>query len=293
MNEHQPVAEALSLAAEDSVPIAARLFRTEDRRSCRGSIVIAPAMGVRSQFYTSFARACQAQGLDVLCFDYRGIGESRPATLRGCPATLRDWAQRDLVAVLEFASANGGGRPVFVVGHSVGGQLAGISKAGARVDAMLLVAAQSGYFGHWSGWHRLAMQSLWYVLIPAVTRLCGYFPAKRLRLGEDLPASVALEWARWGRQRDYLAGDRDLADALAEYAGPILAYSFSDDAIAPRAAVQALLACYRSASITHRHVDPADAAARQIGHFGYFRTASGASLWERDVNWLLAGKTSS
>ena len=32
--------------------------------------------------------------------------------------------------------------------------------------------------------------------MPAVTALLGYFPGRALRLGDDLPRGVAMQWAR-------------------------------------------------------------------------------------------------
>jgi predicted alpha/beta hydrolase len=153
-----------------------------------------------------------------------------------------------------------------------------------------MVGAQSGYWGHWSGFPRLGLFALWHLGIPAVSHLLGYFPSRLLRMGEDLPAGVALEWARWGRRRDYVAGAengrwRAGFDALR---APLRAYSFSDDHFAPRAAVQGLLSFFRNAAVEHRHLRPADVGAPRVGHWGFFREGFKETLWRESAGWLRA-----
>lgn len=99
------------------------------------------------------------------------------------------------------------GRPgrVAVVGHSVGGQLVGLLPDASRISALVTIGAQSGDWRLWPLPTRLAMAVLWYGLVPGVTHAVGYLPGS-LGIGEDLPAGVALEWARWCRTPGYLAG---------------------------------------------------------------------------------------
>jgi predicted alpha/beta hydrolase len=120
--------------------------------------------------------------------------------------------------------------------------------------------------------------------MPLLTRALGYFPMRRFGMGEDLPAGVALEWARWGRSPEYL-GDWSGHAALA---APILSFSFADDPFAPRAAVDALHARYGSRELARRHVAPADVGAARIGHFGFFRPGVAPGLWRETADWLAA-----
>lgn len=45
-------------------------------------ILICPATGIRQRFYQAFATWLFEQGYDVLCFDFRGIGESLHGKLK-------------------------------------------------------------------------------------------------------------------------------------------------------------------------------------------------------------------
>ena len=119
-------------------------------------------------------------------------------------------------------------------------------------------------------------------------RLLGYFPAKKLGLGEDLPGGVAREWARWCRNPNYISDERGvpLRPYFDDFSGPLLAYSFSDDRFAPRAAVEALLGFYHRARKEHRHLSPADLKVDAIDHFGWLRESFRSPLWEEMASWL-------
>ncbi|HYD53821.1 MAG TPA: alpha/beta hydrolase, partial [Gemmatimonadaceae bacterium] len=77
-----PARDGFALAATEFVP----------KRSPIGTVVIAPATGVRRRLYASFAEFLATHGWRVLTLDWRGTGESRPTSLRGFAATMRDWA---------------------------------------------------------------------------------------------------------------------------------------------------------------------------------------------------------
>ena len=51
----------------------------------RGAITVNGATGYPREFYLRFAGYCAARGYHTLVYDYRGIGASAPAPLRGRP----------------------------------------------------------------------------------------------------------------------------------------------------------------------------------------------------------------
>ncbi|MEW6270050.1 MAG: hypothetical protein AB1689_12225, partial [Thermodesulfobacteriota bacterium] len=122
-----------------------------------------------------------------------------------------------------------------------------------------------------------------WVVMPGLVRLSGFLPARLLRLGEDLPPGVGLEWARWARTRGYLQRE-PFFDRLA---APALAYSFADDLLAPRRAVDRLLASQPRLEVVRRHLSPRDLGLGRIGHFGFFRHDLSGSLWAESGDWLL------
>jgi predicted alpha/beta hydrolase len=49
-------------------------------------VIINSATSVRCRYYSRFASFLFGEGFDVITYDYRGIGESRPVSLRGFDA---------------------------------------------------------------------------------------------------------------------------------------------------------------------------------------------------------------
>ena len=278
--------EPLRLRAADGYALAADLFHPPGPP--RAAALVASAMGVRRTFYAPLASYLAEGGIMALSLDYRGIGESRPASLRGFPARLRDWGEQDLAAGVTELSRRAPGEALLWVGHSVGGQLLGLLPR-APVRAAVFLGSQSGWAGHWSGLSRVVMTALWWGVIPASTAMAGYLPMRILGQGEDVPAGVAREWASWGRHRRYIGRYADGEGGLgfAGYRGPIRSYAFSDDAYAPPAACAGLLALYRSARSELKVVRPQDLGERSLGHFAPLRERFGEPLWREMRDWLL------
>jgi predicted alpha/beta hydrolase len=143
------------------------------------------------------------------------------------------------------------------------------------------------------------MTLLWHTLMPVMTRIVGYFPARRLGLGEDLPATFALQWAarRSAELRPSGTSPADqrlqrLLDRCATLQRPALLVSISDDAFATPSGTKRLMGYYpRLFPVQQLHFTPADAGVRRIGHFGFFSRRAGSVLWPRLLAQLeLAGR---
>lgn len=270
----------VTIPATDGFRLAATEFGDVGR--AERIVLVAPATGVKRKLYRPFAEFLAGQGLAVITWDWRGTGDSRPESLRGFAATMRDWGERDLAGVITWASSHYAQAKVMAVGHSYGGQAIGLAPNRDRVAALVTVGAQSGYYGHWPRPQRYMYSALWRIAMPLTTRIAGYFPARLFRLGEDLPRGVALQWARWCRTPSYLS---DWAGHRA-FKAPILAIGFMDDSFAPPAAVDALHARYGSKKQQRWSIAADELGTQQIGHFGFFRTGVTPTLWRDVADWL-------
>jgi predicted alpha/beta hydrolase len=278
--------ENLDLIAEDGLALGATLFQPKQPH---GVLIIHAATAVPQSYYRRFAYfAAAATGARVLTYDYRGIGRSRPAALRGFQASMDDWALLDARAAHAFVRARFGGEPLALIGHSFGGQLVGLLDEAREAAGMIMVGAQFGYYGHWSGLAQLRMQLIWRALIPAFNAVFGYVPG-RAGLGEDLPRGVAEQWGRWCLHPDYLISEHtDAAERYARFDRPLLFYSFSDDAMAPHGGVANLLSRLPHARLDHARVSPEAHGGDPIGHFGFFRSRFAPTLWQEAADFLRA-----
>ena len=267
-----PAADGFALAASE----------LGDPARAERVVLIAPATGVRRRLYRPLAEFLAAEGFGVVTWDWRGTGDSRPNGLRGFAGTMRDWGERDLAGVIDWAAARYASARLMALGHSYGGQAIGLAPNRERVRALVTVGAQSGYWGYWPRPRKYMYGALWYVAVPIATRVAGYFPARFFRLGEDLPRGVALQLARWCRTPSYL-GDWSGHGA---FTAPILSIGFMDDPFAPPLAVEALHVQYGSRAQQRWLIAPEELGAERIGHFGFFRPGVTPTLWRDVADWL-------
>jgi predicted alpha/beta hydrolase len=153
------------------------------------------------------------------------------------------------------------------------------------VDAFLLVASQTPYWPNFG--FPLKIMFLWYFLIPVLTPIFGYFPARRLGLFEDLPRNVALQWMRCAKRSNYIFDElphlREQYELLQQ---PFKVISLSDDPYAPRKAAEDLLQFYTNVKLDHHHIRPNDIGEKHIGHFGFFKKRLESTLWKEATHWL-------
>ena len=286
-NRQGAIEHALQITTQDGFRLSATLFAPPVGAMPDAALVINSATGVPRRFYGRFATFLANRGFAVLTYDYRGIGDSRPRKLRTFKSRLRDWAHLDMPAALDWAARSLAPAPLFLLGHSAGGNLVGLVPNLGMVQAVVLVASQLGYWKHWPSHVRYGIAATWYALVPAVSRTVGYVPGW-MGVGQDWPGGVALELARWCRHPEYLFGDRSLdVSGYAHFESPLLAYTFADDPHATRSACEHLLARFSRAQITHHHIEPWQFGLKKIGHFGFFRQPC-VELWSDCARWLLA-----
>jgi len=251
-------------------------------------VLIAGAMGVRQDFYAPLARFLAANGANVLTFDYRGMGWSRRKPMRGFEADVTLWAERDVGAMLREARKASPSLPLCVLGHSLGGQILGVTPGNDGVHAAVTVCAGSGYY-RYNDRIPLQVRLLWFVFMPILIPLFGYFPGKTLRVVGDLPRGVATQWRKWCLHPDYLASESPaFREAFLRVKAPLLGYSFEDDPLITKPAIDKLHSLYGHAALERRHVRPNDVARPAVGHFGYFSERSRETLWNETLDWLRA-----
>lgn len=285
------VSEPLTLTAGDSCELAATLYPA--RVNEIGRLIVAGATATPQGYYRRFAEHAASRGFTVLTFDYRGIGRSRPAELKGYAASMLDWARLDLAAAVEHLARNarkgvdGDTLPLFLVGHSFGGHALGLLPNHARIARCYTFASGAG----WHGWmprpERWRVRLAWSVVLPALVRWKGYSPMSLLGMGEDLPLDVYRQWKRWCGFPNFFLGDPDfpeLAAACAEVRTPIVAATALDDRWATPHSCDVFMRGFTRAPLIRVDIDPR-ALGGGIGHMGYFRPAA-QPLWDAALDWF-------
>ncbi|KAA5826885.1 alpha/beta fold hydrolase [Saccharopolyspora hirsuta] len=251
-------------------------------------VVLVPAMGVPARYYRPFVADLHRQGLSVVTFDLRGQGESKPIAARGVRFGYQSLID-DLNGVLDLVESVLPQAPRFLLGHSLGGQIALLHTARhqGRVQGVALVASGSVWFRSFPGVYKLRTLVGTQVVAGAST-LLGYWPGHRFGFGGRQAAGLMQDWARQARTSKYrLNGSAtDYEAALREVRVPLLTVSVAGDRLAPKSSVDHLAAKARQAMRTSKHYTRSASGAENLGHFSWVRNGGALSRWVKD--WIAA-----
>lgn len=275
--------ENVHIQTADGETLGGTLYRASNTHSV---LIINGATGVPQGFYRRFAAFMQAKGITTLTYDFRGVGDSAPKNLKHYKAKCSDWGLYDIPAALNWVKENLYPEKIYFVGHSSGGQQAGLLEDPSRVNAMVTLSAQNGNWRLQGGGQKLGVLLNTFIVIPLLTRVFGYFPWSKLGNSVDLPPNIALQWAKWCRHPEYLLGDSSLPlERYQQFSAPVLAYSIDDDNWGTAEAVDSMmLAAYKN--VDREHIVPSEHGIKHMGHMGFFRKEA-ESLWQDVFDWLV------
>lgn len=279
--------ESLSLLCADGRRLQARLFLPAGEPS--RIVQINSALGVPQRYYAAFAAYLTQAGMAVLTFDYRGIGDSRDRDLSVDNVRFQDWAEHDMATALAYLRGRFAAQKLLVVGHSAGAAIFGLAANCVQADALLGIAAPSGYWRNYGQPQRAFIWAFWHLLIPVLARTHDYFPGQYFGMG-PLPKQVVLQWRHWGMHPEYLVDERGLPlrEYFQAFQKPIRLLHISDDKMyAPLAAVEQIASFYGSAHKQVETITPAQYAMTRIGHFGFFKRTMAVAAWHDARQWLL------
>jgi predicted alpha/beta hydrolase len=283
------VVEKLHIRAEDGAEHDAALFAREPSQAAEAIVVCSSAMGVPARFYESFARALAERGPHVITAELRGNGSSSVRPRRGVDFGYSELALQDLPAVIARARSISPGAPIFLFGHSLGAQV-NLLYASAHPDTirgLIVVAAGSPYYRNWSFPRSLGVL-VSSQLMRGISSALGYFPGRRLGFAGTEARRLIHEWASFaasGRLRPRGLA-HDFEARIRELTLPLLGVSFEDDRFAPREAMDHLLAKVPRATLTRRHLRPAELGVPALNHFQWAKQP--APVAELIAEWIRA-----
>ena len=295
--DKRPDSQTLTIPAVDGYPLHARIWRQSE--AAAPVVIINPATSVLSRYYSRFASYLHGHGFHVVCYDYRGIGDSRPQQLRHFQANWLDWGGQDFEGVLRYVIGAFPDSPIQLVAHSVGGLLVGLAPSSHRIERVFAMGSQFAYWPDYAANRRVPMYLRWHIVMPIITALFGYFPGKRLGWLEDTPTGIVQDWnAATERLEQTWKNDARLRTPeqqqalVAQYgrvAADWLAFTVTDDPFGTEVATHRLLDYYRGSNRQHLRLDPAQLDGQGIGHFAYFHARYADSLWPVALQWLQEG----
>ncbi|UPG93225.1 alpha/beta hydrolase family protein [Luteibacter aegosomatissinici] len=249
----------------------------------RACVLWVPALGVAARHYEVLASALTQQGIAVGIHEWRGHGSSDQRASRQCNWGYRELLGDDLPASLTAMAKTFPAIPLYVGGHSLGGQLATIL-ASIHVEAVkgiVLVASGSPYWRRFHPWVGLA-----YVAAPLLASIVGRLPGRQIGFGGNEARGVIADWARSGRTGRYAARGMglDVEAAMSGQRAPVLALRLRDDWLGPEPSLRFLLDKMPRAAQTLDVIGPEDLDGAKADHFAWMKAP--ARIATRIAEWL-------
>lgn len=270
--------KTIEITTDKGYSISANIFEAPESKN---TLIISSATGVKQSYYKKFAEFLNEKGISVITFDYLGIGKSLKQPIQELNNNASDWGKTDLTSIIEFSEKAYPESKIILLGHSIGGQLIGLSKSSSIAHKIILVAAQSGYWKFWEGYERYKLWTYWNIFFPLLIKLYGYLPSKVISGMENLPKNVAKQWENWCLSTNYLFDHIKEQDLFYKnITAPLTSISIENDNFAPRKAVDWLTEKYEKADIKRVHLVAKDFNTNDIGHFGIFRDKFKDNIWQ-------------
>lgn len=296
-NVHSPRAsfEELEIRTADGVALRAVADDPPKGVALRGTCVMAHAMFARKTEFgrrdrAGLAQAYAALGWRTIAFDFRGHGES--AMPKGMPEWgYDDLVRRDMPAVVECARARSEGKPVVVVGHSLGGHVALAAQGTGRMSADGIVAIAANVWLRELETSRLrwaAKLAAKRIMRESATRL-GRLPARRARLGsDDASGRLVRDLVRFMDEERWRSEDGadDYLASLRRVVVPVCAVASTGDHITCHPASAELFVRRCAGPVEMIHVARSDDGKRAPGHMELVTTPRARNALTAALAWV-------
>lgn len=240
-------------------------------------LLILPAMGVRASYYPLLAERLGEAGMQVVSVDFRGLGESNVRASRQVDFGYETLIQ-DLHEVVSHLKKTHPDTPLYLLGHSLGGQIGLLYAARypQQFAGLSIVASCSVYYGSWSGMGRLRIlfASNFFRLMSIVF---GFHRGKSLGFGGREARTLMRDWwfnAVDGRYQPK-GSEFDYEAALGELSTPTLALTIEGDDFAPLKATEHLLNKLSAQAPKTYQTYTQKAAGHKLNHFNWVKHSEG------------------
>ena len=279
------MSQLISYKSQDGIEHYLHLFACETPDA--PVLLLFPAMGMKAPYYFKLAEHINQQGFHFACTDLRGNGPSHrsPSWLHNF--SYHEMLEQDWPAAIEKIKHNLPNSPLFLMGHSLGGQLSCCYAAlhPDNISGVILIASGTVHYKTYrQKWRTLfGTQFLWYT-----SAVIGYLPGTKLGFAGNEARGVMRDWAYNARTGRYRIKNKNQSNALegtmSQFKKPILAITFDGDKLSPHGAMQALLDKFHNAHKTHIRTSALELGVKKLDHFNWVHSAD--KLSPKIGNWI-------
>lgn len=279
------IKKIITIECKDGFELIGTLYKPT---SVIGAIMMAPATGIKRGFYNALASYLAEHGYGVICFDNRGIGESKNGDIKHLNASLIDWGKLDMSAVLDQLQTIFPNQKYHLIGHSAGGQLVGLMENALELTSIFNFACSSGSLRNMNYPFKAQAHFFMNMFIPTSNFLFGKANVQWVGMGEPLPKQVANQWRKWCNGKGYVETDFGKAIKSHYYDDlniPSMWIHATDDDIANYKNVKDMMRVYSKSKGEIMTLTPNETQIKEIGHMKFF-SSKNKILWKHTLDWL-------
>ncbi len=280
------IEEKIKIECSEDRVLAGKVYTPSD--NIKAAVFIAPATGIKKEFYHWFAQYLAENQYGVITFDNTGIGESLAGHINNCEVSLQSWGEVDMYFVLETLKKRFPDMPYHLIGHSAGGQLVGLMSNSHDLSSMFNVACSSGRLKNMDLSYRMKATFALNIFMPVSNLLFGHAKAQWFGMGEPLPQHVAKQWKEWCNGKGYVKTAFDTTVKEHWYDTlelPSMWINAIDDDIAIDKNVRDMIDVFTKLKSETLTLTPKEHGLKQIGHMKFFSRKSKV-LWKLAIDWL-------
>lgn len=276
----------ISITCDDQVQLAATKF--SPKKEIIAAVMIAPATGIKRQFYAPFATYLAEHGYGVISFDNRGIAQSLAGKIKENNASVQCWGEQDSPATLTTLKKCFPDKHYHLIGHSAGGQLVGLMPNANELSSIFNVACSTGSLRNMPFAYRLRAHFFMNFFIPFSNFAFGHTKSQWVGMGEPLPKEVAKQWQLWCNDKGYVKsafGKTIHQHYYDDLTVPSMWINAIDDEIANNKNVEEMASVFTRINPITLTLSPKEHGLSEIGHMKFFSRRSKV-LWQYALDWL-------
>ncbi|MFG1790173.1 alpha/beta fold hydrolase [Nocardia sp. NPDC049149] len=248
----------------------------------RPVLVIVPGLGVPAEYYSTFGAGLAKRGFDVAIGELRGNGASTPKPSSASTFGYHELVSVDFPAIFQVVRDRFPASTPYLVGHSMGGQLAVMyaARIRGRLGGLVFIASGTPYHRGYPGLSGPGIL-MGTAAISLTANLAGFWPGDKISGGFGRQSKVLIaDWARLARTGRFVpvGADIDYEERIARLKLPVLSITMTGDDLTPPGSAEHLLEKLPQAEVTQWH------QPEPLGHNGWIQQ-SGSTI-DQIEKWL-------
>jgi predicted alpha/beta hydrolase len=266
--------EPIHYSSADGCPHCLHFFTATNPSPDTPIVLLFPAMGIQASNYFKLAESFNLLDIHFACTDLRGNGPLHTKPSWFYNFGYQEMLQQDWPAAIHKLKELYPDNPIFLMGHSLGGQLSVCFAAlnPHDVEGIIMVASGTVYY---KAYHQKMRTYLGSQFLSIFSHLSGYLPGKLIGFGGREARQMMRDWAynaRTGRYRmKQKNGYKVLDGFLTQMKKPVLAISFDGDKLAPHSATVKFLDKLSRASKLHIRTSSLELKTANVDHFNWVK----------------------